>query len=190
MGGVLVELGPTSDLLGGDELSADDFWGRWLSSETVREFESGKCSVEEFGDRAVADLGLSGSGTDFVERFRTWPKGLFDGAEALIADISDEVEVAVLSNTNALHWETQVDHERVQNLFDRTFLSYELGLAKPDTEIFEAVLAQLDIDAPHVVFLDDNQVNVDGARQTGIDAALTKGVDAARAALAERGLLS
>lgn len=189
MGGVLVELGPASDLLAGQEISSDLFWERWLSSEVVRDFESGGCTVEEFGERLVDDLGLAGSGADFIERFTNWPKGLFDGAEELLADLGDGIESAVLSNTNALHWETQVDHERVAALFDHTFLSYQLGLAKPDAEIFEAVLARLGVPANEVVFLDDNQVNVDGARRVGIDAALTKGIDAARSALAERGLL-
>ncbi len=190
MGGVLVELGPTTELLVGDRLPPEQFWERWLTSEVVRDFESGHCSVEEFGQRLVDELGLSITADDFIARFSGWPKGLFDGAEELVASINDGIEIAVLSNTNALHWENQVDHERVKALFDRLFLSFELGLAKPDAVIFEEVLAQLDVPASEVVFLDDNQANVDGACSVGIDAALTKGIDQARSALAERGLLT
>ncbi len=190
MGGVLVELGPLTEILGDDPMPADTFWERWLASPTVRSFEMGQCSVEDFGNRLVAELELSFTGPELVERFAQWPKGLFGGAEQLVADIIDGIEIGVLSNTNALHWSSQRDHERVRALFDRTFLSYELGLAKPDRDIFDRIVAELDVAPESVVFLDDNQINVDGALAVGIDAALAKGVDQARAALSARGLLS
>ncbi len=189
MGGVVVGLGTTSELLGGEDMAPELFWERWLASEAVRDFESGRCSVDEFGARLVDDLGLSGSAEDFIDRFTKWPRGLFDGAEQLVADIRDDIQIAVLSNTNPVHWDTQPDHQRVKALFDTLFLSYELGMAKPDAEIYHEVVARLDVPAEAVVFLDDNQINVDGARSVGIDAALAKGVDQARAALRERGLL-
>ena len=100
-----------------------------------------------------------------------------------------DVTTAILSNTNGLHWETQRDHERIRSLFDRTYLSYQMGLAKPDRAIFEHVIGDLGVDPGQIVFCDDNAVNVEAARQLGIDAVLTVGVAAASAALRDRGLL-
>ena len=188
MGGVLVELGPLTEILGDDPLPVDRFWSRWLASPTVRDYEMGGCSVEEFGDRLVAELGLSFSGTELIERFAAWPKGLFDGAVEMIDDLRAEPSppvIAVLSNTNGLHWEGQTDAATVSGLFDRRYLSFQLGLAKPDTDIFEHVIADLDMEPAHIVFLDDNQPNVDAARSVGIDAHLTRGVPEARAVLGE-----
>ncbi len=188
MGGVLVELGPLSEILGDDPLPVEHFWSRWLASPTVRDYEMGGCTVEEFGERLVAELGLSFDGTELVERFAAWPKGLFDGAVQMIDDLradSSPPVVAVLSNTNGLHWEGQVDAATVSGLFDRRYLSFELGLAKPDADIFEHVIADLGLEPGHIVFLDDNQPNVDAARSVGIDAHLTRGVAQARAVLEE-----
>lgn len=190
MGGVLVELGPLTDLLGDDPLPTDVFWSKWLASPTVRAFEMGECSVVDFGDELVAELGLSFPGAELVERFRTWPRGLFPGAAGLIATVRPQATVAVLSNTNELHWSSQVDHDEVRALFDRSYLSFELGLAKPDTDIFEHVVADLDVLAERILFLDDNQVNVDGARSVGIRAELARGVDEARSCLEAVGLMS
>ncbi len=195
MGGVLVELGPLTSLLGDDPLPPDQFWASWLASPTVRDFEMGGCTVEEFGERLVVELGLSTSGASLVERFGSWPLGLFPGARQLIDDLRSSadphrgLEIAVLSNTNALHWDNQPEHHVVKSLFTRRYLSFEIGLAKPDRAIFEHVLEDLAVKPGQVVFLDDNQINVDGARAVGIDAVLARGVGEARTALAERNLL-
>ncbi|MEZ5226844.1 MAG: HAD family phosphatase [Acidimicrobiales bacterium] len=193
MGGVLVELGPLTEILGDDPLPVDEFWARWLQSPTVRAFEMGQCDVATFGDRLVAELGLSFGGAELVDRFAQWPKGLFDGAVAMMDELRGREQapiVAVLSNTNELHWREQVDSGRIPDLFDRHYLSYRLGLAKPDADIFEHVIADLNMPAERIMFLDDNQPNVDTARRLGIDAHLTRGVTEAREALIERGLLA
>lgn len=193
MGGVLVELGPLTDILGDDPLPSDVFWAKWLASPTVRDFEMGRCSVEDFGNRLVEELGLSFDGTELVERFAAWPKGLFADSPQLIADLGQvaggDLEIAMLSNTNALHWQHQADNDAIRGLFTRHYLSYEIGLAKPDVEIFEHVVADLDCLAGEIVFLDDNQVNVDGARSVGIDAELVRGPEEARRALVDRDLV-
>lgn len=190
MGGVLVELGPLTEILGPDPTMDDDtFWSKWLASPSVRDFEMGRCSPAEFGDRLVAELGIDGGGDALLARFAAWPKGLLPGAGALVSSLgAHDVEVAVLSNTNALHWETQPDAADVQALFDRRYLSYELGLAKPDATIFQHVVDDLGFEPDSILFLDDNQINVDGARAVGMRAELAKGVDAARDALVGVGL--
>ncbi len=187
MGGVIVELGPITDILGEDPMPPEEFWSAWLRSAAVRQFEMGQCSVEHFGERFVAEAGLKLSPTQMVEQFRSWPKGLFPGGADLVRSVN--VEVAVLSNTNALHWENQLDAEEVQSLFARTYLSYQLGLAKPDADMFEHVVADLALPADRILFLDDNQLNVDGARAAGMRAEVTKGIEPARAVLAGLGLL-
>ncbi len=192
MGGVLVELGPLTEMLGADPLPVEEFWSRWLASPTVRAFEMGECDVATFGDRLVHELGLSFSGAEMVARFAQWPKGLFEGAAAMVDELrgaEDAPTVAVLSNTNELHWTEQVDSGAIPDLFDRHYLSYRLGLAKPDADIFEYVLADLGLPAGQIVFLDDNQPNIETARRLGFDAHLTKGVVDARRVLESRGLL-
>jgi HAD superfamily hydrolase (TIGR01509 family) len=188
MGGVIVDLGPISDLLGGEPATDDLLWERWLTSTAVRDFEMGRCSVEEFGANLVTDLGLSSTGEQVLERFRRWPRGLYPGAADLVRSLEGTVEIGLLSNTNALHWFTQTDHEEVRALFDRTYLSFELGMAKPDTDVFNHLVADLGAAPEAILFLDDNQMNVDAARTVGIRAELAEGVAGARTALAGYGL--
>ncbi len=187
LGGVVVELGPLTEILGDDPLPPNEFWSRWLASPAVRDFEMGRCSAEEFGVRLVDELRLSFSASELIERFLAWPHGMFPGSADLISSL--EVPTAVLSNTNALHWDRQVDGEALRGLFDHEYLSFRLGLAKPDLDIFEYVIDDLGVAAGAIVFLDDNQPNVDAARSLGIDAHLVRGDVEARRVLDELGLV-
>jgi putative hydrolase of the HAD superfamily len=77
------------------------------------------------------------------------------------------------------------------DLFDATFYSYELGVAKPDPGYFTAVLDRLDTPADQVLFVDDNRANVEAARTVGLLAEqwhVDEGQPALRDHLARHGL--
>lgn len=192
LGGVIVELGPLSELLGPDAPPSQDFWPKWLHSETVRDFESGRCTAEEFGQRLVDDLELPFTAPELLERFRSWPKGLFPGAEDLLTELNrhDGLVVGALSNSNPLHWHEQQDAEKIRSLFTRPYLSFEMHLIKPDAAIYEFVAADLGLEPNQILYFDDNQINVDGARAAGWCAEVTNGPMDCRPYLAAAGLVS
>jgi len=189
-GGVLVRLrlaGVMQELAGIP--SEDEFWSRWLSCQWVRRLERGGCSAEEFAAGIVADWGLPIGPDEMLDTFRLVPDGLYEGAAELVATTRRHSRVGLLSNSNVLHWELVRTRWDLGSRFDAVFLSHEVGYLKPDREIFEHVLSTLDVPAPRVAFIDDNQVNVDAARAAGITAARARGVEEARAALVELGAL-
>ncbi len=77
------------------------------------------------------------------------------------------------------------------DLFDDTFYSYELRVAKPDPAYFLAILDRLRLAADQVLFVDDNAANVDSARAVGLRAErwhVDDGVAALRDRLRAHGL--
>ncbi|PXY31468.1 HAD family hydrolase [Prauserella muralis] len=54
--------------------------------------------------------------------------------------------------------------------FRELVFSGDLGIAKPDSAIFEVLLARLGADPADCLFFDDKQANVDGARAAGLRA--------------------
>lgn len=179
MGGVIVRLNPIEELLADGAMSAEEFWPKWLASPTVRNFERGGLSADEFGRDLVVELGLAMTGDELLDRFSRFPAGLYPGAEDLVAAVVDRVDVGVLSNTNALHWDTQIDADRLKAMFPRPHLSYEIGLVKPDREVFDHVAADLGAAPDRILFIDDNRINVDGAIAAGWRAEVAKGPEAA-----------
>jgi len=191
LGGVLIELGGVATL---QEMagiaSDDDVWHRWLASPWVRRFETGRCSAVEFSAGVVAEWQLDLTPERFLEVFRDWPIGPYPGAQDLVDQVHRSVPVGCLSNTNSMHWEHQSATWPMLDGFDRRFLSFELGLVKPDVDIFQAVADQLPVDPARVLFLDDVALNTDAARSFGFRSEQVRGPEECRTALTAVGLLT
>jgi putative hydrolase of the HAD superfamily len=190
LGGVLIEVSGVRAMLEltGIEREAD-LWRRWLTCRWVRCFESGRCSAAEFAAGVVADWQLELSPAAFLEAFQEWPTGPLPGAAELVAQTRARVATGCFSNTNALHWHGHIAAWPLAGLFDHRFLSFELGVLKPDTAAFAQVAGLLEVPAERVLFLDDNAVNVAGAAAAGFQAARATGVGEARQRLAEAAVL-
>ena len=167
----------------------EEVWRRWLECRWVSRFERGECAPEEFAAGLVADWQLPLAPAAFLEAFSGWINRPFDGAVELVCEVGETADVVALSNMNQVHWEFMVGWELL-NVFSEVFLSYQLGLAKPETAIFEHVAKELDVARRDLLFLDDNQLNVDAALACGYRARRVRGVTEARAALVEEGLLA
>jgi HAD superfamily hydrolase (TIGR01509 family) len=191
LGGVLVDVagaGVMCELTGVD--SEDEVWRRWLGCRWVRAFERGQCLPEEFATGVVDDWCLDVDPGKFLEGFASWLSGPYEGAEALLDDVGERVVLGCLSNTNSVHWECGFGRWPLLERFDHRFLSFALGMVKPDRQIFDHVVQTLGVEPGRVLFLDDNLVNVEGARTVGLRAAHVRGVAAARQALAANGLVA
>lgn len=191
LGGVLVEVRGVFALQAMAGLESESAtWERWLGCRWVRDFERGRCDPDDFAEGLVSDWRLSTDPARFLDEFRRWPTGLFAGALDLVDEVRTTAAVGCLSNSNAIHWTEQRTWFRDGDAFDHTFLSHEMGLIKPDREVYDHVAAAAGVDPGRVVFLDDNALNVDAARRAGFLAQVVSGVTGARRALAQLGLLA
>lgn len=192
LGGVLerVAAAPKVEAWTAGRIPSSAFWSAWLSADSVRDFETGRIGPQEFAPRAVSELGLDISPADFLHDFRDWLAGPYDGARDLVLQVrASGVRTASFSNSNAIHWPIMESHQDVAEVFDANFPSHVLGHCKPDVEAFHAVVAALDVPAEAILFLDDNLVNVEGARRAGLQAERVDGVEGARKVLQAAELL-
>ena len=74
-------------------------------------------------------------------------------------------------------------------LFTFRFLSFQIGLLKPDADVFEYVSQAVGLSPARVLFLDDNLINVEAARHAGFEAIQVRGVNEARTSLVANGVL-
>jgi putative hydrolase of the HAD superfamily len=97
-----------------------------------------------------------------------------------IKALKQRAKVYLLSNTNDLHWQYCLDHwfnaggNRCEDFFDKVFLSQDMHLEKPHSEIFEHVIKAIGAvrgsETSDTIFLDDNIDNVNAAKDCGIQA--------------------
>ncbi len=190
LGGVLIEVAGVRAMLKLTGIQSEgELWRRWLTCRWVRRFESGGCSETEFAAGVVADWQLDLSPSAFLEAFRNWPTGPLPGAAELVAQTRASAATGCFTNTNTLHWHDHIAAWPLAGLFDHRFLSFELGLLKPDIAAFAQVADLLEVPAERVLFLDDNAVSVAGAAAAGFQATRAAGVAEARQRLVEAAVL-
>lgn len=84
----------------------------------------------------------------------------------------ENFQLILLSNTNQNHIENIQSrvpfYEDFRSCFDAFYLSHEIGMRKPDTEIFEFVLKQHELRAEECLFIDDTPENTKAAASLGM----------------------
>jgi putative hydrolase of the HAD superfamily len=183
LGGVLVDLGDPVAAIGLD-MSDEDFWDMWLSSPLVYKLETGQLSAEDFVSRFAAELGFEDADS-FDRAIRSWQLPMFDGAEQYLQSLTGSATVALLSNTNDMHWQHVQSQTDVFATFSKLFLSYETGFAKPHAAAFHDVIRYFACEPADIFFLDDNPNNIAAAKAAGLRAQQTKGLAEARQAVSE-----
>ncbi len=93
----------------------------------------------------------------------------------LIKRLKSKYRLFLLSNTSAIHvkatnliLEQTTGVKSLNDLLEHLFLSYEMGVMKPDHAIFEMVLQQANLKPEETLFLDDNADNVKASIEMGI----------------------
>ncbi|WP_203256989.1 HAD family hydrolase [Hyunsoonleella ulvae] len=101
---------------------------------------------------------------------KDFPKQRLDFLKALKAE--HKYNLILLSNTNELHINWIKEHvafyDEFKNCFDAFYLSYEIHLRKPNTDIFEFVLNNHQLKPEQCLFIDDNADNISTAKVLGI----------------------
>ena len=146
-----------------DELSALIF-----DSQSAIQAMKGEITADVHWAAVQKSLGLSDAE---IEQARTefWAGDVLDeNLVNLLRDLRPRYSTVLLSNA----WDDlrQMIEEvwQIDDAFDRMVISAEIGLVKPDLEIFQWLISQLGIEPAKAVFVDDFLHNVEGARAAGL----------------------
>ncbi|MGI9123657.1 MAG: HAD family hydrolase [Mycobacterium sp.] len=92
-----------------------------------------------------------------------------DTAQVLVGLQANGILTAVVSN---IAWDIRPCFAAIGAGADQFVLSFEVGIVKPDREIFEIALSRLGVDAAEALMFGDSEENDGGARALGCDFAL------------------
>ena len=97
----------------------------------------------------------------------------------LIQDLSKQYRLFLLSNTNAIHINRinkllyeDYNLKSLDPLFDKVYLSHQIGMRKPNSETFEWVLKDAGILAQETLFIEDSIQHIESANKVGIQTQL------------------
>ena len=162
----LMKMGVTKGLELHQHLSGHDAYVR---------LEKNELSPDEFRGLIRSFTGLPLTDAQIDHAWNTIIKDIPEPRMELIKRLRKKYGVYLLSNTNAIHYDyynlyikKNFGFERLDDVFDRAWYSFQMGLFKPDPEIFRRVLAEGNLVAEETVFIDDNEDNVSAAEKVGL----------------------
>ena len=142
----------------------------FFESDATIAFEAGKITPEDFYLQVKQMLDLKLSYTSFEP---IWNDIFFLSAQnrsvfGLVNNLRANYKTAMLSNINILHYEYLKKNFPIFEVFDKVFLSFQLGLIKPDKEIYNFVIRDLGVSPQEIFYTDDRCALVESAKSLGI----------------------
>jgi putative hydrolase of the HAD superfamily len=152
-----------------------------LAPETVRELfrsdaealkllrglETGELAEPEFEAGFARLLGLADAEGLIARMFAALAPD-----ESMIAAVRAAREGGVKTGLISNSWGLGIYDRAPVDLFDATVISGEVGLHKPEPEIYRLACERLDVEPGEAVFVDDLRENCEGAEAVGMTAVL------------------
>ena len=170
--------------LAGIGLDSEPFWRAYYAYRA--DLDQGSAGVAAYWRAIAGDVGASWDDVRVHELwaadFRSW-LSINPGTIEVLAELkAGRTRLALLSNAGP-DFGSYLRCGRLADFFAACYVSGELGLVKPQPEIYRHVLDDLGITAAEAVFIDDREPNVRAAQALGITGHLFTGVAALRAFL-------
>lgn len=170
LGGVIIDLSVERTLLAFAALtgvSKTDIQKAYGSNPIFMAYERGEVTDQEFRD-SIRKL-FSVQSTD-AEIDHCWNAMLVDlpaSTLTMLENLKKHFRVLALSNTNTIHInyvnEIMLRGKVLDSWFHKAYYSYQLGMRKPELEIYQHVLDQNQLIPEQTIFLDDNLDNLKAA---------------------------
>jgi len=137
----------------------------------LRGLETGEVEAPEFERR-------------FAELLGTEPEGLIEGlfaslqpAEPMVEAVRRAREAGVPTGLISNSWVMDHYTDEIRGLFDAVVISAEVGLHKPQPEIYRLAAERLGVGTEDCVIVDDLRENCAGAEAVGMTAVLHRDAD-------------
>lgn len=137
------------------------------------QWEKGEIGPEEFRNKIRNISTLNPSDEEINAAWCSFLQDIPESRVKLLVELRKKYRLLLLSNTNPLHIHINAKDEfgkygySMQDLFDKCYLSYEMGVTKPNREIFEMLLQDSGLTAEECLFLDDGIKNTEAAHALG-----------------------
>ncbi|MBR4453419.1 MAG: HAD family phosphatase [Bacteroidales bacterium] len=138
-------------------------------------FEEGKISNDEFFAELKKMVGPNITNTQLMNAYISFLTGLPQKKLDLILELHKKYKILMLSNINQFIFEYclkkyfDVNGHTLSDYFDKTYLSYQLGVCKPDRKIYDMMIADSHLIPDQCFYIDDGAANIEVAKQYGFN---------------------
>jgi FMN phosphatase YigB (HAD superfamily) len=153
----------------------NDLYSQKKQSGIFDDFEKGKISPAEFRKHLKEWLPSHVSEKQIDAAWNALLIGFPEAKVELLKRLRKDYRLFLLSNTNEIHLPVVIDmvahldgKRGIGHLFERAYYSCQMGMRKPDLEIFETVCTDNSLEVSRTLFVDDLAQNIEGAKRVGL----------------------
>ena len=156
-------------------INSTELFSQKSQSGFFDDFETGVITADEFRNEVRKEISCAVTDSQIDE---AWNAMLLDfpvDRFTFLQRISSTKRIFLLSNTNQIHmtwfknYVNKLFGDNVFfNVFEVAYLSNEMGMRKPNMEIFEYVIRENGLSPKHTLFIDDSEQHINGANQVGL----------------------
>lgn len=175
LGGVILDLSVAHTLDSFAELSnlsRERVQEIYVSAPGFLQYEKGEIDDQAFRDFVRETYSISAADEEIDRAWNAMLRGIPAKKLALLTRLQNEFQVFLLSNTNAIHLhhinEVILSGGTLDGYFHKAYYSHKMGKRKPDADIFEQVIEENRLVPEQTLFLDDYDINIQGAASVGI----------------------
>lgn len=193
LGGVVIELAferTFRHLAHYSALSAEQIARRFEMDAAYREHERGERSAESYFQHLRESFQLDADDATIATGWNLLFVGEISETVQMLGRACKQLPCYGFSNSNPTHeafWRAQFN--TALQPFHEVFVSSTLGQRKPDRAAFELIASATGVALESMLFFDDTQENVLGARAAGLDAVQVESPGDVRRALRSIGVL-
>ncbi len=180
LGGVLLDVDYDATIQAFKDQNVTDFDNFFTQAAQIKLFDrldKGEISPQEFRDTLRQLSGVRIGDQQIDDAWNAMLGTFPEERMTLLKKVKTHYRIFLLSNTNAIHYPVyqKYMHDRfgmagLEDLFEKQYLSYRIGMRKPDVEIFEYVMDDSESDPGETLFIDDSLQHVHGAEEAGLHA--------------------
>lgn len=177
-GGVILNIDYNLTVEAFRQLGLKDFnklYSKAIQTDLFDKLEKGDID-ESFFFQTIRELSGMGLSDDNIRK--AWNAIILDMPDKrikLLEKLKVHYRLFLLSNTNSIHYQVYMkqlkerfDVQDFSCLFEKTYFSFQLGIKKPDPEIFELVIRENGLIPFETLFIDDSIQHIQGAEKTGL----------------------
>lgn len=170
LGGVLFDFNGLSGICDLTGWSEEKVGALLLTSPAIEALGTGSIDPDTFGNNFARELDLDLTAAEMLEHWANWEAGPKPGALTFLEQLATTHRIACLTNNNVVHWQRLAGRYGTETLFEKCYLSQDLGLHKPDRRIFDHVISDLGVPPQAILYFDDVPENVRAAQACGLQA--------------------
>ncbi len=157
----------------------NEMYSQTEADDLFQHLETGKISADSFYKELNKKAGLKLPANQIEKAWNSMLLTFREDSLEFLKKIKPKYKIFLLSNTNHIHlkelrniYYNKPRAYAFEKYFDKAYYSCEMGLRKPNADIYDFVMEENKLDPAKTLFVDDSIQNVEAAKLSGLQTIL------------------